>query len=88
MAALTRFMMGLAPVQWSRVSSVSGSQMVSGSRLTPALHSEWKLDQSRGFSFRIFFSNSVAASQNVITKEIVKNPTNLYRHVDFSYKFY
>ena len=85
---MTRFMMGLAPVQWSRVSSVSGSQMVSGSRLTPALHSEWKLDQRRGFSFNTFFSNSVAASKIVITKLIIENQTNLYRHVDFSYKFY
>ena len=85
---MTRFMMGLAPVQWSRVSRESGSQMVSGSSPTPALHREWKLDQSRGFSFRIFFSNSVAASHTVIIKAKIKNPTNLCRLVDFSYKFY
>ena len=65
-ARLTRFMMGLAPVQWSRLSRLSGSQMVSGSRPTPALHSEWKLDQRRGFSFSTFFSNSVAVRQTVI----------------------
>ena len=67
---LTRFMTGLAPVQKSKLSRLSASQMMLGSTFSPAEQREEKLDQRNGAIFKAFLSISVARTVKIIYVEV------------------
>ena len=58
----SKFMTGLEPVQWAKVSTMSGSQMEGGSDTSPALHRDSKLCHKKGFNFSAFLSASAAGN--------------------------